>query len=98
MSVPARWDTRTGTLITTGLKGIDLTSGTEDPPPIHPASGRRSISITCRTHGAHGFCNLLVTREGHEVVLNPHLDGSCVLSMDEQAATELHEAIGEMLG
>lgn len=34
---------------------------------------RRVIMITCQAHAAAGFTNLLVTKEGGVIVLNPHV-------------------------
>ncbi len=62
-------------------------------------SHRRVIMTTCQAHGAAGFTNLLVTKEKDGViVLNPHVANCCVLRLDEQAATALHEVLGEWLG
>jgi hypothetical protein len=58
----------------------------------------RTISITCQIHGSRGFCNLRVNKVNGEIVLNPHVDGSCVLSFDEAAATQLFDILGEWLG
>ena len=58
----------------------------------------RTICITCQIHGSKGFCNLRVTRIDGEIVLNPHVDGSCVLRLDRTAATQLFDALGEWLG
>lgn len=58
----------------------------------------RTISITCQVHGCRGFCNLRVSKVNGEIVLNPHVDGSCVLSLDEAAATQLFDLLGEWLG
>lgn len=74
----------------------------EPLPPRHESSARRSnrrvIMITCQTHGAAGFTNLLVTKENGDIVLNPHLANCCVLRLDGQAATALHGILGEWLG
>ncbi|MFZ0120727.1 MAG: hypothetical protein WAL99_15060 [Pseudonocardiaceae bacterium] len=53
---------------------------------------------TCQAHGAAGFTNLLMTRENGIIVLNPHLANCCVLRLDEQAATTLHDILSEWLG
>jgi hypothetical protein len=53
---------------------------------------------TCQAHGAAGFTNLLVTKEDAAIVLNPNLANCCVLRLDEQAATNLHNVLGEWLG
>ena len=58
----------------------------------------RTISTTCQIHGARGFCNLRVTKINGEIVLNPHVDGSCVLRLDKTAATQLFDILGEWLG
>jgi hypothetical protein len=39
-----------------------------------------------------------MTRENGIIVLNPHLANCCVLRLDEQAATALHDILGEWLG
>ena len=58
----------------------------------------RTISTTCQIHGSKGFCNLRVTKIDGEIVLNPHVDGSCVLRLDETAATQLFDILREWLG
>jgi hypothetical protein len=68
------------------------------------ADRTRTIPITCRIHGARGFCNLRITRvddgdmELH-VELHPH-DGTdaCVSVLDETAANALFDVLGEWLG
>ncbi|MGH3873696.1 MAG: hypothetical protein ACRDSR_19675 [Pseudonocardiaceae bacterium] len=58
----------------------------------------RTIPVTCRIHGARGFCNLRVSKVNGEIVLDPHVGGSCVLGFDETAATELFDLLKEWLG
>lgn len=65
--------------------------------PTHN-SHRRVLMTTCRTHGAAGFTNLLVTKEDRAILLNPHLANCCVLRLDERAATDLHNVLVEWLG
>lgn len=65
--------------------------------PTHN-SHRRVVMTTCQAHGAAGFTNLLVTKEDGVIVLNPHLANCCVLRLDERAATDLHNVLGEWLG
>lgn len=48
------------------------------------------VMTTCQAHGAAGFTNLLVTKEGGFIVLNPHVGNCCLLRLDEQAATEVY--------
>nr|HEU0088560.1 hypothetical protein [Pseudonocardiaceae bacterium] len=60
---------------------------------------RRMIPATCQVHGgAAGFTNLVVTREAGRIVFDPHVDRSCVISVDEEAARLLYEALGQWLG
>jgi hypothetical protein len=66
----------------------------------HPSSGRRRvIPATCELHrGAVGFTNLLVTKRDGTIVLDPHVDGSCVISLSEDGATALRNTLTEWLG
>jgi hypothetical protein len=57
-----------------------------------------TIPITCQIHGARGFCNLRVSKIGGEIVLDPHVAGSCVLRLNEVAATQLFDILGQWLG
>jgi hypothetical protein len=58
----------------------------------------RTIPTTCQIHGCRGFCNLRVSKTDSEIVLNPHVDGSCVLRLDRTAANQLFAALKEWLG
>jgi hypothetical protein len=58
----------------------------------------RTISTTCQIHGSKEFCNLRVSKVNGEIVLNPHVDGSCVLRLDHTAASQLFDILGEWLG
>jgi hypothetical protein len=39
-----------------------------------------------------------VTKEDGAIVLNPHIANCCVLRLDESAATDLDNVLGEWLG
>jgi hypothetical protein len=58
------------------------------------SSNDRTILTTCQIHGSKGFCNLRVSKIDGEIVLNPHVDGSCILRLDETAARQLFEVLG----
>ena len=61
-------------------------------------SHSRVLAATCRVHsGSAGFTNLLVTREPGRVVLAPHLDGSCVILIDDDVARQLSGVLQEWL-
>ncbi len=61
-------------------------------------SEHRTIPTTCHIHGCRGFCNLRVSKCENEIILNPHVDGSCVLGLDRTAASQLFDILGEWLG
>lgn len=59
---------------------------------------RETILATCANHGARGFCNLRASKHGGEITLDPHVDGGCVIILDEAGATRLHGLLGTWLG
>jgi hypothetical protein len=62
-------------------------------------ANRRTIPATCNTHGtARGFCNLVMTKEAGNIQFNPHATGSCVIEIDEAAATQIRDQLTEWLG
>jgi hypothetical protein len=82
-------------------------AGSIPPQPIPgPVQGhaygqgrRRTIPATCGLHrGPIGFTNLLLSKREGTIVLDPHVDGSCVIYLDEDGATELRETLTEWLG
>jgi hypothetical protein len=57
------------------------------------------IPASCAVHGGPaGFTTLVIRKVDGEIVLDPHADGSCVLSFDEDAATALRNVLIEWLG
>lgn len=69
----------------------------EQPPRRDP--NERVIHATCSLHGgARDFTNLVVTKRGGEIELNPHAYGACLITLNEDAARVLLEALGEWLG
>jgi hypothetical protein len=72
-------------------------SGAGDKP-VRRDPNRRVIDVTCSAHaGAHGFTPLVCTKRGDVIELDPHAIG-CVIILDEKAASELFDALGEWLG
>ncbi|MGH3669862.1 MAG: hypothetical protein ACRDSH_04405, partial [Pseudonocardiaceae bacterium] len=60
---------------------------------------RKVIHASCWVHqGAVGFTNLVVSHRDGEIELNPHVDGSCRLTLDEDEACALRDALTEWLG
>jgi hypothetical protein len=73
----------------------DVTSS--DKRPRHNAN-RRVIDVSCIVHGgAAGFAPLVVTKRDGVIELDPHAIG-CVILLNEKAATELFDVLGEWLG
>jgi hypothetical protein len=64
------------------------------------SANRRLIQCTCSVHGgAFGFTNVVVSKRGDGTIeLDPHVDGSCVICLGEDAATALRDALTEWLG
>lgn len=72
---------------------------TEPDIPKDRYPNRRLIHTYCSQHGgARGFTNLVVRKRGGEIELDPHVNGGCVIVLDEAAATELFGILGEWLG
>lgn len=95
------------------MTGPDLSGGAPADPILpqrlaeepllranHPSSDRRRvIPATCELHrAAVDFTNLLVTKRDGTIVLGPHVDGSCVIRLGEDAATALRNTLTEWLG
>jgi hypothetical protein len=60
---------------------------------------RKVIQATCTKHGGvRGFTNVVLTKRGGEIELDPHATGACVLRLDEAAATAVRDTITEWLG
>lgn len=59
-----------------------------------------TLPSTCgtRQHATPGFANLGVTKRGGVIEFDPHVDGSCVITLGEQQARKLMEALARWLG
>ncbi|HEX4099427.1 MAG TPA: hypothetical protein VHY21_02630 [Pseudonocardiaceae bacterium] len=67
------------------------------PPPVKRT--RRVIHVSCSEHGGpRGFTNLVATKRDAVIELDPHVTAQCVLTLAEDAATELRDALTEFLG
>jgi hypothetical protein len=45
-----------------------------------------------------GFANLMVSVHGGSIVLDPHVTGACVISLEEEGAKTLRNLLTEWLG
>jgi hypothetical protein len=76
-----------------------VTNNTDNVAAAKPVRTRKVIHATCTKHGgARGFTNLVLTKRGGEIELDPHATGACVLRLDEDAATVVRDTITEWLG
>jgi hypothetical protein len=72
-----------------------------DEPTPRPARlvNRRVLHVTCTSHGgAVGFTNLVATKLDGDIELDPHVTGQCVLTLAEDEAIALRDALIEWLG
>ena len=68
----------------------------EQPQPEHrPSKHRRAIPAHCTPHGGTPD---VVSKRGWHIELVPHVDRSCVITLDEDGARILFEALAEWLG
>lgn len=65
-----------------------------------PARGSTpgAITIPCSQPGSAGFTQLMVSERDGVLVLTPQGSDSCVITLDEAAATALFDLLGERLG
>jgi hypothetical protein len=62
-------------------------------------SRRTVIHVTCSTHGgARDFANLVVSKRDGEILMDPHVTGSCVLIFGEAAASQLFDVLAKWSG
>jgi hypothetical protein len=81
------------------MSGTGKPEGSPGDSGLSGSRRRVVIPATCQLHGgSRGFTNLLVTIRGEEIVLDPHAVGSCVTSLDKNAATTLRDMLTQFLG
>ncbi|HEX4100538.1 MAG TPA: hypothetical protein VHY21_08350 [Pseudonocardiaceae bacterium] len=76
-------------------------SAAEQPPEtVHQSHhNRKVIHATCALHrGPAGFANVVVSKRDGQIQLDCHVDGSCVLTLDEEEAIALRDALIAWLG
>jgi hypothetical protein len=60
---------------------------------------RKVIDAYCSAHGGpRGFTPLVCTKVEDVIIIDPHATGGCVIYLDEKAASELFDVLGEWLG
>jgi hypothetical protein len=63
------------------------------------SSNRKVIHATCALHrGPAGFTNVVVSKRDGTIELDPHVTGSCVLTLVEDEAVALRDALTQWLG
>jgi hypothetical protein len=60
---------------------------------------RKAIPVTCALHqGPRGFANLVMERQGCDIIFDPHVTGACVIIFDDDAANTLFTLLSKWLG
>ena len=78
-----------------------MNAAADQPPGTQPTIDRRRVVLhaSCSVHqGALGYANVAVRQRGGLIELDCHVDGSCLLTLDEDAATQLRDVLIEWLG
>jgi hypothetical protein len=77
-----------------------VTNDINDVPTTRPMSKRRRvIHATCALHrGPVGFTNLVVSTRGGQIELDPHAAGARKITLEEDGARVLRDAVIEWLG
>lgn len=77
-----------------------MTNRTTDAAATEPASSNRKvIQATCALHrGSVGFANVVVSKRDGRIVFDPHATGACVLTLAEDQAVALRDALTRWLG
>ncbi|MGH3694940.1 MAG: hypothetical protein ACRDRX_13295 [Pseudonocardiaceae bacterium] len=66
---------------------------------VRPVGSRRVFHATCIRHGgSRGFTNVVMTKVGGTITLDPHATGACVIELDETEATAVWGQLTEWLG
>lgn len=75
---------------------LDATDAPSAPPVAQRT--RKVIHATCSLHrGPAGFANLVVSKRGGVIELDPHVTGACVLTLAEDEAVALRDVLTEWL-
>ncbi len=60
---------------------------------------RKGIPATCGLHrGPMGFTNFMINKQGESLVLDPHVTGECLITLNEDSAKVLLDILVEWLG
>jgi hypothetical protein len=79
------------------IEGYAMTGASSNKPRRNP--NRRVIDVYCSTHGgARNFTPLVCTKVDDIIQLDLHAMNLCVLVLNEKAASELFDVLGEWLG
>ncbi|MBV8542455.1 MAG: hypothetical protein JO268_18310 [Pseudonocardiales bacterium] len=79
---------REGAVVVDGERMIDHNRGSE------VVRTRCVFPATCTIHGGTpGFTNLAVSRHRGGIMIDPHVTGSCVLTLDGNGATALRDML-----
>jgi hypothetical protein len=81
------------------VQGRPMTTHAGSSKPSRRDPNRKVIDACCSKHGGpRGFTPLVCTKFEGTVIIDPHAMGLCVIVLDEKAASELFDVLGEWLG
>jgi hypothetical protein len=77
-----------------------VTAAHQPPETEHRSRHNRTvIHATCALHhGPAGFANVVVSKRDGQIVFDPHVTGACVLTLAEDEAVALQDALTRWLG
>lgn len=88
-------DGESGAEISTPLMLLCAETAATKPTSSH----RKTIHATCALHrGPAGFANIVVSKRNGTIELDPHVTGSCVLTLAEDEAIALRDVLTQWLG
>jgi hypothetical protein len=77
-----------------------VTNSATDAPATKPTRHHRKVvHATCALHrGPTGFADVVVSKRDGTIELDPHVTGACVLTLAEDEAVALRDALTRWLG
>jgi hypothetical protein len=76
-----------------------VTNSTDNASKTKPIGIHRTLHALWTQHGgSRALTNVVLTERGGEIKFDPHATGSCVITLDEDAASAVRDTITEWLG
>jgi hypothetical protein len=76
-----------------------VSAAKQQPETQGTGNARKVIHATCALHrGPAGFANVVVSKRNGTIELDPHVTGSCVLTLAEDEEIAFRDALTRSLG